>query len=213
MGMTDIQKWAKEQLKTEPKTTLRHVKKFVGTGLLAKKKFKGYGKHERYLVNTDKDHTSHGFYVKSLKSNEFVINQTQSQLSNQIQINMKGFDKGLKKFNNKKDDLWFLAISEILWATHFHAKLSWCLNCFWFGHSKKEQFLAEQNKRTLEKHMKNVMSTILKIDLNIWHDIIHSIYDIIDSHRIIQPEEWKRLYGLKQYVGKSRKPTLRKRKK
>lgn len=213
MGMTEIQKWAREQLDENEKTTLRNVQKLEKMGYLGKKKFRRCGKHERYFVNTDKDHTSHGFYVKSLKSNEFAINQTQSQLSNLIQRNMKSFDEELKKFNKEKDDLWFLGTYQILWANNFYAKLSWCLNCFWFGHSKKEQFLAEQNKRTLEKHMKNVMSTIQKINFNIWHDIIHSIYDIIDSHRILEPEDWQRLYGIKQYVDKSRKPAVRKRKK
>ena len=193
LGMTDFQKWAREQLGQNEKTTLRNVQKLDKLGFLKKKKFRGYGKHERYYVSIEDDGTSHKFYMKSLKDDSHVIEETQEDLAEHIQTIVNNFRDIVKQKN--KEEIFSVGTSNLLWAVNDHSKLSFCIYSGWFGTSKKQLLLAKENKKSLEDYISEIMWVFQKTGYDEGHTILHIIYNIIDSQRVLTHDQMAELYG------------------
>jgi len=191
IGMTEIQDWAEEQLGENKRTTMRNIKKLVIIGLLEKKRVRGYG-HERYMIKNEVHATTHRMYIKKPETNEIALWETQTELMRHIAKNIE--DSYYQIQNKKLDDGYYEEISGLLWALNVHNKLTWAINSNWFGDSKKEIHLAKTNRDTLDKFIKEMNKILMKKDYEMWHNILHTIYDIVDSHRILTKTQFKILY-------------------
>lgn len=184
MGMTEIQKWSREQLGMNPRTTIRNVTKLVNDHIIKKIKIRGYGR-DRYMVIPMDEDTTHRMYLKNMDSGKVIFWQNQKELAKQIEKNKNRF--------NEND--YFGTVSMILWGLNIHNKLTWAINSKWFGSSKMELLLAKSNRKELEKILERTNETMFLKDYELWHTVLHTIYDITDSHRNLTKKEFKIIYS------------------
>lgn len=117
---------------------------------------------------------------------------SQKSISEIIALNESEYELEIK---GKTDGVYSYSASTLLSAFYWYQKISFALLSGFFGDSKIERALAISNKKRLEKLISKIYHNALKTDFELWHSLIHSIHDILDSHRKLSKEQevkiWK----------------------
>lgn len=166
------------------------IKEAEEKGYIAKKKVPTRG-YPLYFNTTVRRTEQFGnkMYLRGKKKKTFF---SQEDIDNLISVNEKRFDgvilKGPKNIYSEASEL-------LLSCLYWHNKLTFAIESGWLGFSEADYVLAKANKNRFEKLMKKIMRIAWKTDKEMYHTLLHAVYDVIDANRILTEEQIRMVWS------------------